>query len=111
MKLPNYKNAVIDDAKLRYYCLSELHDIGKHKALVFKSALGITAQNYLVLKNAIINALAFAESEEGWQIPQGKLFVVDFEMINFDKKAVVRTSWIIRNDEQFPRLTTCFVKT
>lgn len=111
MKLPNYKSAVINDAKLLDYCLNELHDIGKHKALVFKSALGITSQNYVVLKNAIADALVFAECEEGLQIPQGKLFVVDFEMINFDRKAVVRTSWIIRNDEGFPRLTTCFVKT
>jgi hypothetical protein len=36
---------------------------------------------------------------------------VGIEMINFDRKAVVRTSWIIKNEEDFSRLTSCYVKT
>ncbi len=34
---------------------------------------------------------------------------MDFDMENEDKTATVRTSWIIRIDEDFPRLTSCYV--
>ena len=42
MKLPNADQAVVDIAKLRDYCLNPLHPVGKHKARVFRSALGFT---------------------------------------------------------------------
>ncbi len=45
MKLPNRDRAVVDLAKLRDYCLSEVHPRGKHKARVFRVALGLTTQD------------------------------------------------------------------
>ena len=111
MRLPNYQNAFIDDTKLVEYCLNMEHGIGKHKAQVFKSALRITAQNYFLLKQEILKAIADKECEETEMIEHGKLYVVDFEMTNFGLKAEVRSSWIIRNNEDFPRLTTCYIKT
>lgn len=110
MKLPNYQKAFIDDKKLVDYCLNPEHVVGKHKAQVFKSALGITVQNYLVLKQSILNAIANKDCIELNSIEHGKLFAVDFEMTTFDYKATVRSSWIIKNKEDFPRLTTCYIK-
>ena len=109
--LPNHQSAFIDDSKLVDYCLSESHDIGKHKAVVFKSLLGIAAADYLKLKSAILKGIAANECLPGFYSPHGKLYVVDFEMINFDRNAIVRTSWIIKNEEDFARLTSCYVKT
>jgi hypothetical protein len=42
MKLPNAERAVVDIAKLQDYSLNPAHDVGKHKARVFRSALGLT---------------------------------------------------------------------
>lgn len=111
MKLPNYQKAFIDDKKLVDYCLNPEHAVGKHKAQVFKSALQITIKNYFVLKQAILMAIANNECIELNKIEHGKLFAVDFEMTNFDQRAVVRCSWIVKNNEDFPRLTTCYIKT
>ena len=44
MKLSNGDNAVIPMDKLTEYCLNPNHSSGKHKARVFASALGITAE-------------------------------------------------------------------
>jgi hypothetical protein len=43
MMLPNAERAIIDPAKLTDYCLSATHPVGRHKAAVFRSALGLTA--------------------------------------------------------------------
>ena len=44
-KLPNAERAVVDIAKLRDYSLNPTHDVGKHKARVFRSALGLTVDD------------------------------------------------------------------
>lgn len=43
MKLPSPERAVVDIRKLGEYCLNAEHPRGQHKARVFKSALGWTA--------------------------------------------------------------------
>lgn len=45
MKLPNGDKAEIPMQKLIGYCLNLEHPSGKHKARVFKSKLGIVAEN------------------------------------------------------------------
>ena len=37
MKLPKAERVVVDITRLRDYCLSETHSVGKHKARVFNS--------------------------------------------------------------------------
>ncbi|KHE91343.1 MAG: hypothetical protein K8F52_10460 [Candidatus Scalindua rubra] len=46
MKIPNAEYAVVDIRKLCDYCLSSIHDEGKHKARLFKSTLGITREKH-----------------------------------------------------------------
>ena len=57
MKLPNAELAIIDEEKIRDYCLSMDHPRGKHKARVFQSALGLAASDtddlIAVIKNRI----------------------------------------------------------
>lgn len=50
MITPNAENAVIDLRKLTDYCLNAEHEIGKHKAGVFESALDLTVENAEELK-------------------------------------------------------------
>lgn len=109
MPLLNANQAFIDDRKLMDYCLSESHPIGKHKAKVFKSALGFSVEHFQQLKEAILQAILKNEANFTESNQYGELYVVDIEVENPPQKALVRTSWIVRFDEDFPRLTSCYV--
>lgn len=112
MKLPNAENAVVDIAKLRDYCLNPSHPEGKHKARKFLEKLKIGKDDAELLRALILEAVLTADAAEQKSTTYGRRFIVDFEWDRWhgviQYKAVVRTAWIIRNDEDFPRLTTCF---
>src|SRR5215211_8796392 len=112
MNLPNAKNAVIGIEKFRDYCLNPNHPKGKHKARVFLEKLGITRNDAEQLRELILEGILTAEATEQESTLFGRRFIVDLQ-ISWPYRfvistAVVRTAWIIRNDEDFPRLTTCF---
>ena len=109
MLLPFAERAYIDDQKLIGYCLSETHIIGKHKARVFKSALGLTSADYLTLKDTILTAVLLNEAQEAGPNQQGDLYSVDFLMQRNDSMATVRTAWIVLHGESFPRLVSCYI--
>lgn len=107
--LPNHANARIDISKLKDYCLSERHPIGKFKARVFLSALSISSKNADFLKSEILNGLKYANSIEVSSTRYGKRYLVDMIILNFDKRSKVRTVWIIPLDEENPKLISCYV--
>jgi hypothetical protein len=115
MKLPNAENAVVDIAKLRDYCLNSNHPEGKHKARVFREKLGIGRNDADLLRQWISEAILTEEAKEQKPTAYGRRFVLDFprrvdEQFKYVLSFVtVRSAWIIRNDEDFPRLTTCFI--
>lgn len=113
MKLPNAERAVVDIEKLRDYSLNPNHPKGKHKARVFQAALGLKADNAERLREMIIEAILVSEARAQQPTTYGQRFVVDFHVTGFDKfvatTVTVRSAWIIRNDEDFPRLTSCFI--
>jgi hypothetical protein len=109
MKLPNADRAVVEIEKLRDYCLSSSHPRGRHKARVFITALGIAADDAQELKQAILSAITSEEALPTERDEYGQRFVVDFSMRRQGKEAVVRSSWIIRSTEDYPRLTSCYV--
>ncbi len=110
MKLPNADMAIIDTEKISDYCLNPEHPRGKHKARVFQSALGMTSENVDDLISLINRRIHDIECEVGEVDAYGQRYAVDIELEYNDKKAFVRTSWIIKHGEIRPRLTTCFVK-
>jgi len=113
LKLLNAENAVVDIAKIRDYCLNADHPEGKHKARVFLKKLGITRSDADRLRQLILEGILVAEATEKSSIAYGRRFVVDLSISwtqGVVSSAVVRTAWIIRNDEDFPRLTSCFVR-
>lgn len=109
-RLPNSKNAYIDTRKLKDYCLNPHHPRGKHKAKVFESVLKLKSSDSQFLQDKILESVQLQDSERLEADEYGVRYLVDFEMeFNFHK-AVIRTLWIIKNSEDFPRLTSCFVK-
>ncbi len=109
MKLPNSDRAEVDIAKLQGYCLSVDHLRGRHKARVFAAALGLTAANAEELRQTLLQAAKSEDAEATDKDQYGQRFVVDFTMNGPGGQARVRSCWIIRKGEDFPRLTSCYI--
>ncbi|MFB2833651.1 DUF6883 domain-containing protein [Floridanema evergladense] len=109
MKLPNPENAIIDEQKLAGYSLNPNHSDGKHKARVFESALNLTLDNLDELKNALLLAVRTYDAIPDKINAYGQKYIIDFPLTRENKTAIIHSVWIIRNDEQFPRLVTCYI--
>jgi len=109
MKLPNAQRAVVEIEKLRDYCLSVNHPRGRHKARVFATALGIAADDAEELRQKILSVVLEEEASPRERDEYGQRYIVDFTMKWQGKEAVVRSSWIVRSGEDYPRLTSCYV--
>lgn len=109
MKLPNPERAVIDRQKLSTYCLNPEHPDGRHKARVFKSALGIGLDEVEELEQVLLCAIQIHDALPTRRNQYGQKYIVDFTMTRLDKQVVVRSAWIVRDTEDFPRLVTCYV--
>ena len=109
MRLPYADRAEVDLRKLVEYCLSPSHPVGKHKAVVFQSSLGLTAADAQGLRERILRAAIDEEAIVGHADEFGDRYQLDFEVATPSGRALVRSAWIIRSGEDFARLTTCFV--
>ncbi|MEG3974922.1 hypothetical protein QT970_09915 [Microcoleus sp. herbarium8] len=67
MLIPNAKNAVVDIRKLRDYCLNLEHDDGKHKARLFSSIMGMTADDAEELRQILLEVVKTHEARLGRQ--------------------------------------------
>jgi hypothetical protein len=108
-KLPNPENAVVETRKLRDYCLSPEHPRGRHKARVFASALGLTVDDSQELRRALLAAALSEEALVAEEDQYGQRYMLDFEMSTEMSSAVVRSGWMVRSGEDFPRFTSCWV--
>jgi hypothetical protein len=109
MRLPNPGRAVVEMVKLRDYCLNPSHPRGRHKARVFASALGLTGDHAEVLRQALLRAAREQEAVRGEADDFGQRYVLEFTMTGPDGEARIRSGWIVRHGENFPRLTSCYV--
>ena len=109
MKLPKGTEAIVDMTKLTDYCLNPDHEEGKHKARVFRSALGITKLNLELLRVGLLRAAATEDAMLVSETKYGNLYMLDFVLTTGMGSASIRSGWIIRTGESVPRLTTCFV--
>ena len=109
MRLPNPSQALVDVAKLRDYCLNAQHPRGRHKARVFASALGLTVQDADVLRDRLLDAARTGEAVRSPEDAYGTRYLLDFGMMGPVGQARVRSAWIVRRNEDFARLVTCYV--
>lgn len=110
MKLPNGASAVVDIEKLRDYCLSSQHPEGRHKARVFLSALGMTSADADKLRDILLSAAVMSnEVSMTGADKYGCRYSLDVVVISGSREALVRSAWIIKTGEDFPRLVSCYV--
>lgn len=109
MKLPDGHHCDLG-TKLEDYTLNLLHREGRNKARVFESVLGITRDNAEALRAAIQRAAASSEAAEArGDNGFGAVFNLRFFMTTDRGSATVLTGWIALHNENFPRLTTCYI--
>jgi hypothetical protein len=108
-KLPNGNNAVVSIEKFTEYLLNPEHPTGRHKARVFKAALGLTLENAEFLRDIVQQIAMTGEADHQEPTSYGERYVIDFELATERGTARVRTAWIVHHGEDFPHLTTCYV--
>lgn len=109
MKLPSADRAVVDLVKLSDYALSPDHEEGKHKARVFAAALGIGREDAPWLRDRLLEAAQTRDSAPGHRTKFGERYTIDFQLSHAGRSAMIRSCWIVRSGEDFPRLTSCYV--
>ena len=107
--IPNADRTFVDLRKLRDYCLNMGHPRGRHKARVFLASLGLTREDSDGLRVRLLEA---ARSEVAVEIEgdrYGRRYRIDFTLNTGRRVARVRSLWIVRRGEDFPRFTSCYV--
>jgi hypothetical protein len=108
MKLPNGDKAELGD-KLERYSLNLQHPKGKDKAILFRNRLGITLENKECLEIALLEAAVNGEAEIYKTDDYGTHYDVKFFMTTATGSSWVLSCWIIRANEDFPRLTNTYL--
>ena len=109
MKLPNAEQALVDVRKLRDYCLSTDHPRGQHKVRVFKSVLGWRADQAEDVRHRLFEAVLLEDASFLGADDYGQRYALDFRVQGAGMVTIVRSLWIIRHGEDFPRFTSCYV--
>ncbi len=109
MKLPNGQRAVVDVVKLTDYCLNPDHPRGKHKARVFEATCGITVEHAELLRQQLLDAAEHADAVPADSLGFGARYVIELTVQGPSGTARVRSAWIIRQSEDFPRFVSAYV--
>jgi hypothetical protein len=108
-KLPNGERALVPLEKFTEYVLNLEHPTGRHKARVFAAVLGLTRDDATFLQELVQRIAETHDAERQEPTRYGERYVIDFELTTDSGSGVVRTAWIIRQGDDVPRLTTCYV--
>ena len=108
MLIPNRELAVVDIRKLRDYCLNLNHDVGKHKARLFLSILGMKVDDADDLRQILLTVVITHQARLQRQDEFGQRYTLDFAIEWQNKTAILRSGWIIEDGSEIPKLTTCY---
>jgi len=108
--LPHVDRAIVDIRKLEQYCLNPEHLRGRHKARVFRQALGIRRHDSAWLRDALQNSAREAEALMIAEDSFGTRWRADLDISRHGRQCVVRTIWLAPRGEEAPRLITCWVR-
>jgi hypothetical protein len=106
--IPHAENAIVDIRKLRDYCLNLNHEEGKHKARLFVAALAMTVDDAESLREILLEKVKTQSAQPRRQDAFGQRYRLDFELEWQNRRAVIRSGWIIEEGSTVPRLTTCY---
>jgi len=73
------------------------------------ASVGILQADAEELRTALLAAADNAEAMPGVVNPFGQRWVVDFDLVSEGRTVKIRSTWIVRVEEDMPRLTSCYV--
>ncbi|HEY9647602.1 MAG TPA: hypothetical protein V6C88_14595, partial [Chroococcidiopsis sp.] len=94
--------------KLERYVLNPQHPKGKDKAALFRNRLGITLENKEILETTLLEAAINHEATIHKSDSYGIQYDIKFLMTTKFGQSWVISCWIIRVNEDFPRLTNTY---
>jgi hypothetical protein len=86
--VPNADRAILDLRKIEDYCLSPAHPRGRHKARVFREALGIGQGDGQWLRQVLLDGLREAAASELASDDLGRRWRVDVPVARHGKTVV-----------------------
>jgi hypothetical protein len=108
---PFGKRAIVLDAKLTDFILSNDHKIGSLKARFFKSALDIGHNQAYILKANLLRAAANETPSFLRAEPHGSHYALVSRLSFGEKSAFVRSLWLVKSGDEAPSLVSAFVVT
>jgi len=106
--LPNADSAVIQQAKLQDYLLSQAHPIGRFKARFF-SALGFSSGRWAELEAALRSQHLTQDAVVAESGPHGQSYAIRAILAGLGgQSAQVVSIWFVRIGEQRPRFVTAY---
>jgi hypothetical protein len=110
MRLPNSDQVILDIRKIEDYCLNPSHPRGRHKARVFREALGLDRADAYWLRDALLEAARTGEASEVAVDTWGAHWRLDAIVRRHGRDVVVRSIWIVRPGDNRPMFVTCWVR-
>lgn len=108
MRIPGAERAVVDPFKVRNYLLSTEHKVGRHKAAFF-AKLGYHRRNWLELAHELHRHVRRDDAGELAPTAFGTKYMIAAHTTGpTGFSAIIVSVWIIRTDEDFPRLVTAY---
>ena len=105
----DFRLAELDVRKLSDYCLDPSHPLGRHKARVFRAALGLDAEDAKWLRAQILDRVGTAGVEAIGSDRFGTRYRADLPIGRHGRQAMVRTIWIVADGSLSPRFVTCWI--
>jgi len=109
LKLPNGDRAIVDQPRVTLPESASRTVTKRPPERHNASVLGYTAEDAEELRNALLEAAGLLDAVPGEQDEYGERYTLDLIVVSPIGQATVRSGWIVRKDEDFPRLTTCYV--
>jgi len=109
--LPHLENASVTVARVSDYVLNPGHPVGRHKARVFKSALGIEQKHAEELAKVLLASLPRSPAVKKRVDSFGERWTTRHEIVSLNgRTAMVSAAWILRpSAPDIPELLSCYV--
>jgi hypothetical protein len=108
MKIPNNNLSFVADNKIRDYLLSDVHEIGKHKADFFKR-FGFDLLDVETFKGSLIQHSIDRDIEKTNDSDFGIKYELKCEIKTPDgRNPCIVSVWIVENGQEIPKLVTAF---
>ena len=75
---------------------------------MFESQLGLTASDAVELRNILLEVVQTHDAQLGRTDAYGQRYTLDFMLKWENRRATIRSGWIIEHDSDIPRLATCY---